>query len=128
MRRMIGVFLAAASIVLCLIPILSETSPGQVYRVSAQTHWPMETTGSEINGPVRINDADEEELTLLPGIGETISSMIVEERTKNGLFYYAEDLEAVRGIGLRTLQRFRHMIDLSQYEREEKDGIPCTLP
>lgn len=79
----------------------------------------METVAEEADGPVRINDAEPEELTCLPGVGETIAALIVEERTKNGPYYYTADLESVRGIGPRTIERFREMIDLSQNESEE---------
>ena len=57
-----------------------------------------------------------QELTELTGVGETISALIVAEREANGPFYYAEDLESVRGIGPATLSRFREMIDLTQGE------------
>ena len=60
--------------------------------------------------------AGAEELTELPGVGETISALIVAERDANGPFYYAEDLESVRGIGPATLAGCREMIDLSQEE------------
>ena len=72
----------------------------------------------ETGGPVQINFADQEKLKILPGLGDVLSSMIIEEREKNGLFFFAEDLEAVKGIGLRTINRFRIMIDLSTEESE----------
>ena len=75
--------------------------------------------GTEANGTVAVNSADAEELTALPGIGETLAAMIVAERDRNGPFRYAEDLLAVRGIGPKTLEKFRRMIDLTPAESGE---------
>ena len=52
----------------------------------------------------------------------------IDERSENGPFYYAEDLEAVRGIGPKTIKRFREMIDLSLNESEEENGLSSTVP
>ena len=64
------------------------------------------------DGIVSVNDADEEELTALYGIGETLAALIVEEREKNGRFWYPEDMTAVRGIGIKKMNGFRDSINL----------------
>ena len=74
---------------------------------------------TEEKGTVALNLDDAEELTVLPGVGETIAALIVTEREKNGPFHYAEDLEAVKGIGPKTLDGFRDMIDLTEGESGE---------
>ena len=51
------------------------------------------------NQKVNINTASEEELMLLPGIGEKLAKSIVEYRTENGDFRYVEDIMEVDGIG-----------------------------
>lgn len=52
------------------------------------------------------NDATWIELSLLEGLGETLSKRIVENREEHGPFRRAEDLLRVRGIGEKTLARF----------------------
>jgi len=47
---------------------------------------------------ININTAGEAELSLLPGIGDTLSGRIVEYRTQHGLFGKTEDLMNVDGI------------------------------
>ena len=116
-RRAAGIFLAAAALALCLIPGLSTGSrQADRYRQSGRAAGGVSGIPVEQNGSVAVNTADAEELTALYGVGETISALIVAEREANGPFYYAEDLESVRGIGPATLSRFREMIDLTQGE------------
>lgn len=57
------------------------------------------------DGPVAVNTADAEELDTLPGVGEVIARRIMEEREKNGPFFYPEDLMNVKGIGEKTLEK-----------------------
>ena len=119
-RRTAGSVLIAAAAVMCLIPAATGARREE-YRIpsgnlSRRTIAPVAT---ERSGGIRVNDADEEELTALHGIGETIAGLIMSERLENGPFHYAEDLESVRRIGPRTLQKIRGMIDLSTDESGE---------
>jgi competence protein ComEA len=54
---------------------------------------------------VDLNEADWPELTVLPGVGETLARRIVEDREQHGPFRDFDDLRRVRGIGPRTLER-----------------------
>jgi len=56
---------------------------------------------------VDLNSADWPELSQLPGIGETLARRIVESRRAEGPFVEHDDLQRVRGIGPKTLQRVR---------------------
>jgi len=49
--------------------------------------------------PLNINQADQGELELLPGIGPTKANAIIEYRLKNGLFNRKDDILNVPGIG-----------------------------
>ena len=63
-------------------------------------------------GTVRINEADLEELMLLPGVGETLAQAILDERELHGPFIYPEDLMAVRGIGPSKLREILPYLNL----------------
>ena len=56
---------------------------------------------------VDLNEAEWPELAQLPDIGETLARRIVESRRRDGPFLDHEDLQRVRGIGPRTLDRVR---------------------
>ena len=119
-RRVAGTILVLISILLCLVPALFPFSRTETkFRSGERQDRGIPGISTERNGNVQVNTAYAEELTELPGIGETLSSLIVAERMENGPFYYAEDLEAVKGIGSGTLERFRDMIDLAQGESGE---------
>ena len=64
-----------------------------------------------------LNEADWPELVQLPGIGETLARRIVESRDRDGRFLDHEDLERVRGIGPKTLDRIRpYLRPMPQHE------------
>ena len=56
---------------------------------------------------VDINNADWPELTLLPGIGETLAKRIIDERILRGPFRAPSELTRVHGIGPRTVARIK---------------------
>ena len=56
---------------------------------------------------VDVNSADWPELTLLPGVGETLARRIVDSRNQEGPFLDHGDLERVRGIGPKTVEKIR---------------------
>ena len=63
---------------------------------------------------VDLNAADETELQRLPGIGPVLAQRIVAWREENGNFEIPEDLLAVEGIGLATLEAIRDMITIQE--------------
>lgn len=56
---------------------------------------------------VDLNTAEAAELRLLPGVGEKIAQRIIDSRTKEGRFQSVDDLQRVRGIGPKTLERIK---------------------
>ena len=60
--------------------------------------------------PVNINSATQEELTALPGIGETLALRILDYRAENGPFSLPEELLNVPGIGAGKLEAILDLI------------------
>lgn len=56
-----------------------------------------------------VNAASADALRLLPRVGATIAERIIDEREQNGPFATVDDLQRVRGIGPRTVERIRPM-------------------
>lgn len=89
-----------------LVPTIVETANGEI---SAQS-----TTISAIaaDGQVSINQASQQELMTLPGIGEVKAQAIIDYRTANGGFKSLEELKNVKGIGDKTYQGLMDKITL----------------
>ena len=73
---------------------------------NSETTTSQDTTSKLIN----INTASAQELTSLPGIGETKANNIVSYRTENGYFKTIEDLKNVSGIGDATFEQLKDYI------------------
>ena len=69
-----------------------------------------EETGTGKETRININTAGINELTCLPGIGESKASAIVEYRNKTGKFSRVEDLMKVPGIKEGTFEAVRDLI------------------
>src|SRR5690606_15948173 len=54
--------------------------------------------------PIDVNVATARQLERLPGIGPTLATRIVDDRTARGPFATLEALRRVRGVGDRTLE------------------------
>ena len=62
---------------------------------------------------IDVNSATAAELQLLPRIGPALAQRIVEYRKQHGPFRALHDLERVKGIGPRTIERLEPLITLS---------------
>ena len=62
------------------------------------------------NGLININTATQVELEELPGVGASISSRIVDYRSKNGKFKTIEDIKNVTGIGESKFEKIKDFI------------------
>jgi comEA protein len=62
---------------------------------------------------VDLNTAGVDELQTLPGIGPALARRIVEHRREHGPFRRVEDLLEVKGIGEKSLLRFRDLVTVS---------------
>jgi len=66
--------------------------------------------GSADVGIVNINLASVAELEKLPGVGPAIAARIVRHRQQHGPFKRIEDLDSVKGIGTKKLEKLRAFI------------------
>ncbi|MDX2131938.1 MAG: helix-hairpin-helix domain-containing protein [Planctomycetota bacterium] len=62
------------------------------------------------SGRLNINRATQAELELLPGIGPAMARAILEHRAAHGPFRSITDLDKVRGIGPKTLERLAPLV------------------
>jgi competence protein ComEA len=68
-------------------------------------------------GPVNINTASAEEIAeSLNGVGLSKAESIVAYREANGAFLHADELVNVKGIGLKTVDKNREVIQLKDPE------------
>lgn len=76
--------------------------------VTEETAW-IQSSNKEQSDPnlVKINDATEEELTTLNGIGPSKAQAIISYREEHGPFQTVEDVLSVNGIGEKTLDQFK---------------------
>lgn len=59
---------------------------------------------------INLNEASLEELVKLPGIGPSKAEKILNLRKQLGKFSTVEDLLQVKGIGLKTLEKFKDQV------------------
>ncbi|GBF10108.1 helix-hairpin-helix domain-containing protein [Tepidibacillus infernus] len=86
------------------VPVQGETLNG----VSSGLGVSFESNAETIS----INQASEEELMQLDGIGPAKAKAIIEYRTKQGKFQTIEDLMNVPGIGQKTFEQIKEKISV----------------
>jgi competence protein ComEA len=59
---------------------------------------------------IDLNRATWVELMQLPGVGETLAQRILEHRDEHGPFQSVDDLDTVKGIGPKTLEKLRPLL------------------
>ncbi len=59
---------------------------------------------------ISLNEADIDEIEMLPGIGPSLARRIIEYRNQNGDFKNIEDLKKVKGIGDRLFEKIKPYI------------------
>lgn len=62
------------------------------------------------NKKININNANLEDLKLLPGVGEGTASKIIEYRNKNGKFKNIDEIKEVNGIGKNKYEKIKDYI------------------
>ena len=62
------------------------------------------------DGRININEADEQKLAELPGIGPAMAKNIVTYRTEHGSFTSVEELQKVKGIGAAKFKKLQDKV------------------
>ena len=62
------------------------------------------------DGKINLNTATEQQLMLLPGVGETTAQKIIQYRTDNNGFTTIEDIMNVSGIGEKKFEQMKPYI------------------
>ncbi|MDD3086515.1 MAG: helix-hairpin-helix domain-containing protein [Patescibacteria group bacterium] len=69
-------------------------------------------TPSQAAGKININTATVVQLDSLPGIGPVYAQRIIDYRTANGPFTSIDQVQNVKGIGPKTLEKFRDLVTI----------------
>ena len=79
-----------------------------------QIHLPYNLDGvpsaAGNDGKININEADEKQLTELPGIGPAMARHIIEYRDEHGGFTDCEQLQQVKGIGAAKFDKLKDKV------------------
>jgi competence ComEA-like helix-hairpin-helix protein len=65
-------------------------------------------------GSIDLNSASKAELVRLPGIGPSYAERILEHRQRLGRFHSVHQLEQVKGIGKRRLEKIRPFLRITK--------------
>lgn len=94
---------------------------------------PTDHTPGAARHRVDLNAADRAELSQVPGIGPNLADAILTHRRERGAFTGVDDLEAVKGIGGKTLDKLRPWVAVSDpaepaVERLERKPVSVPTP
>ncbi|NRD75902.1 helix-hairpin-helix domain-containing protein [Bacillus sp. BRMEA1] len=93
------------------IPAVGEKTADLPNTVTKEGGTPSGTS-SQNQAKVNLNKADETQLQTLPGIGPAKAKMILDYRDKSGPFKSIEDLKNISGIGDKTYEKLKDLIDV----------------
>ncbi|WP_428241013.1 ComEA family DNA-binding protein [Gynuella sp.] len=100
MKKSVCAFLIAAS-----VPFFSFADESVEQTLSAEPQ--------QVMAYVNINRDDEERIAeLMIGVGPAIAARIIAYRDENGPFASIDDLQKVKGIGAKTVEKNRYMLKL----------------
>lgn len=89
------------------IPVKGEQTEAVVQNIA------VKSPGSQSeDAKININTADETQLTTLPGIGPAKAKAIISHREEQGTFQTVNGLKEVSGIGDKTFEQLKDLIDI----------------
>lgn len=87
----------------------------QVVSVLEQGEPVASKKGPEKVHSLDVNHSTAQELDALPGIGPVLAQRIIDHRSKVGAFQSINELEQVKGIGVKTLKNIRPLLKVSPH-------------
>ena len=118
-RKTAGICLIPAAVLLLLAGLL-PLKPQTAVRYSGREGGSISPSPlSHLSAQDGFNTGKEDTLTAYPGIGGAIAALVTAERNENGIFYYPEDILAVKGIGEKKLEQIRPLLITEAEESEE---------
>lgn len=113
--RDIAVFTMLAFVVLALLGVRwAQLSGWGRHEIEIERLTPI-----EYSYRLDLNTATWVEFAQLEGVGETLAMRIVEDRATNGPFQSVDELDRVKGIGPKTLERLRPYLKAESIEARE---------
>jgi len=89
----------------------ASTSAAPASATDTKKQGPLASTaGPTLSSVINLNTASEEQLQLLPGIGPSLARRIIEHREKFGRFGSVDELDRVKGIGPKIIERVRSLV------------------
>ncbi|MFO0858924.1 MAG: helix-hairpin-helix domain-containing protein [Phycisphaerales bacterium] len=87
---------------------VTEVPPRDVPVAAPPKQGPASVSAKPL--PVNLNNASLQQLEELPGIGPSLAARIVEDRLKFGRYKTVQDLDRVKGIGPKLLEKLRPLV------------------
>ena len=81
-----------------------------VFALALAGALPAVASAGDLSGVVNLNTATVEQLTLLPGVGESRAHQIISMRKRQGAIRKVDDLLGVKGIGEASLAKMRPFV------------------
>lgn len=92
-----------------LTDVQGSTGPGEEQEKPSES---IAQNQSNQFGKVNINKAGMDELMSLPYIGEVKAKAIIDYRSVQGPFKSIDELESIKGIGPKTLEKLRPIVTI----------------
>ncbi len=106
-----GALLAGSGLALVDYYRPSSLEEFQVIARAVEPPPPLESVAEfQEAGPLPLNEATALQLQLLPSIGPKMAERILQYRGAHGPFKSLEELQKVRGIGVRTIEKLRPLV------------------
>lgn len=77
--------------------------------------------------PLNLNAATAAELQQVPGIGPAIAEKILQARKSYGAFKSVDDLQAIKGIGPKKLDKMRKYLTLGTQVQNKSSAKPPAV-
>jgi competence ComEA-like helix-hairpin-helix protein len=78
--------------------------------------------------PVNVNTATAEQLQEVPGIGPATADKILQARKSYGTFKSVDDLQAIKGIGPKRLEKMRKYLTVGKPLETQQSAAKAAVP